>query len=179
MESAAAIPGALATLAGAISALPAPVLTINASLLTSMLETVAKDLAPTLPTLAQAQQEALLTNATFLAGQFEALVGQLARSRPMLEQATHDEAIAMIQISATRYDILTVWGPEAWAILAFFVIAAALKTALVVMLRKRTIDRAVAASMPTGSSTIKPTAMDREVARARLQKPARAACVQR
>lgn len=175
METAAAIPGAIVTFANAISAVPAPVLTVNSSLLAGLLETVAQDLTPALPSLALAQEEALLTNATFLAGQFEALVRQLAQTRPMLEEASHEDAIAMIQIAVTRFDILTFWSPECWAILASFVIAAFLKAALTVMLRSTVIERVIRAEVPTSVGVAKPVALEREAARARLQKPARAA----
>ncbi len=115
METAARIPEAISSFAAAVAAVPAPLLTIDSTLLNSLLSTVASDLAPALSTLAQAQQEALLTNSTFLAEQFNSLSSFLGgRFRTDLSAVRHEYAIAMVEIAATRYDIMAVWAPDAW-----------------------------------------------------------------
>ncbi|KAG0659493.1 hypothetical protein C6P46_005130 [Rhodotorula mucilaginosa] len=176
METAARIPEAINSFAAAIAAVPVPLLTINSTLLNSLLSTVASDLAPALPTLAQAQQEALLTNSTFLAQQFGSLSSFLGdHFRTDLSAVSHADAIAMVEIGATRYDIMAVWAPDVWAIVVLFVAAAFLKLALVGMLTPQAISRAVRAAESSSVAPEKPSREERELARSRLQKPARAA----
>lgn len=183
METAARITEAIASFAAAVAALPAPLLTINSTLLSSLLSKVASDLAPALPTLAQAQQETLLTNSTFLAGQFASLSSFLGgQAQVNLSTVSHEDAIAIVEIRATRYDIMTVWAPECWVLVALFVTAALLKLALVGMLTPQAIGRAAraaaaAAATTTSTSLQKPSSEGRELARMRLQKAARAAYV--
>ncbi|GAA5992498.1 hypothetical protein JCM10908_000850 [Rhodotorula pacifica] len=176
METAAQIPEAIASFAAAIANVPAPLLTVNTTLLATLLSDVAQDLTPALPALAQAQQELLLTNSTFLAEQF-ALVASLftPQTRAHLSTVSHDDAIAMVEIAATRYDIMTVWAPECWAIVSAFVMASLLKIALVMMLTPRAVARAARVNAPSSVGQEKPSSDAREVARMRLQKPARAA----
>ncbi|TKA55051.1 hypothetical protein B0A53_02526 [Rhodotorula sp. CCFEE 5036] len=178
METAARLPAAIDSFAAAVAAIPAPLVTINSTLLNALLSTVASDLAPALPTLAQAQQEALLTNSTFLAEQFASLSSFLGGEAHVdLSTVSHEEAIAMVEIAATRYDIMTVWAPECWVLVALFVTAALLKLALVGMLTPQAIARAAraGAATPPSISLEKPSSEGRELARMRLQKAARAA----
>lgn len=179
METAADIPGAIEQLAAAISSVPPPILTVNQTLLSSLLAEVAQDLAPVWPSLAQAQEEALLTNSTFLASQLDSLSALLARSRADWTHASRADVLALIEISATRYNIWTVWAPECWAVVLMFGIAAGLKVALVLLLQRKAIERVVKVSslaLTHGEDT-KPSVEAREIARVQLQKPARAACV--
>ena len=180
METAARIPEAIDSLAAAVAAIPTPLLTIDRTLLASLLSTLERDLAPALPTLAQAQQEALLTNSTFLAEQFDSISSFLGGQVQVdLSAVGHEDAIAMVEIAATRYDIMTVWAPECWVLVALFVTAALLKLALVGMLTPQAIGRAAraAAGTPPSISLEKPSSEGRELARMRLQKAARAAYV--
>ena len=178
METAARIPEAIRSFAAAVATVPAPLLTINSTLLTSLLSTLERDLAPALPTLAQAQQEALLTNSTFLAQQFDSLSSFLGgHFRTDLSTVKHADAIAMVEIGATRYDIMAVWAPDVWAIVVLFVAAAFLKLALVGMLTPQAISRAAWAAESSSVALEKPSREERELARSRLQKPARAAYV--
>ena len=182
METAARIPEAIDSFAAAVAAIPTPLLTIDRTLLTSLLSTLERDLAPALPTLAQAQQEALLTNSTFLVEQFASLSSFLGGQVQVdLSAVGHEDAIAMVEIAATRYDIMTVWAPECWVLVALFVTAALLKLALVGMLTPQAIGRAArsaaAGATPTSISFQKPSSEGRELARMRLQKAARAAYV--
>ncbi|GAA6013316.1 hypothetical protein JCM8202_003105 [Rhodotorula sphaerocarpa] len=177
METAADIPGAIEQLAAAISSVPPPILTVNQTLLSSLLAEVAQDLAPVWPSLAQAQEEALLTNSTFLASQLDSLSALLARSRADWTHASRADVLALIEISATRYNIWTVWAPECWAVVLMFGIAAGLKVALVLLLQRKAIERVVKVSslaLTHGEDT-KPSVEAREIARVQLQKPARAA----
>ncbi|BGP54105.1 hypothetical protein JCM8202v2_001679 [Rhodotorula sphaerocarpa] len=181
METAADIPGAIEQLAAAISSVPPPILTVNQTLLSSLLAEVAQDLAPVWPSLAQAQEEALLTNSTFLASQLDSLSALLARSRADWTHASRADVLALIEISATRYNIWTVWAPECWAVVLMFGIAAGLKVALVLLLQRKAIERVVKVSslaLTHGEDT-KPSVEAREIARVQLQKPARAACLVR
>jgi hypothetical protein len=180
METAARLPAAIDSFAAAVAAIPAPLVTINSTLLNALLSTVASDLAPALPTRAQAQQEALLTNSTFLAEQFASLSSFLGGEAHVdLSTVSHEEAIAMVEIAATRYGIMTVWAPECWVLVALFVTAALLKLALVGMLTPQAIARVAraGAATPPSISLEKPSSEARELARMRLQKAARAAYV--
>lgn len=176
METAARIPEAIDSFASAVAAVPESLLTINSTFLGSLLTTVARDLAPALPNLARAQEEALLTNSTFLAEQFASLSSFLEpRASAGLNAVSHEDAIAMVEIATTRYDILTFWAPDCGALAALFVISAGLKVALVAMLTPRAIEKAARAASSSTAGEEKSTRDARELARLRLQKPARAA----
>ncbi|GAA5951545.1 hypothetical protein JCM8115_005173 [Rhodotorula mucilaginosa] len=81
----------------------------------------------------------------------------------------------MVEIAAARYDIMAVWAPDVWAIVVLFVAAAFLKLALVGMLTPQAIGRAERAAESSSVAPEKPSREERELARSRLQKPARAA----
>ena len=83
----------------------------------------------------------------------------------------------MVEIAAARYDIMAVWAPDVWAIVVLFVAAAFLKLALVGMLTPQAIGRAERAAESSSVAPEKPSREERELARSRLQKPARAAYV--
>ncbi|GAA5862870.1 hypothetical protein JCM3774_006669 [Rhodotorula dairenensis] len=178
METAARIPEAIDSLAAAVVAVPTPLLTINSTLLGSLLTDLARDLAPALPSLAQVQQEVLLTNSTFVTEQFASLssfLGPNAAAR-LNAASSHEDAIGMVEIAATRYDILTFWAPDCGALAVMFIMSALLKVALVGMLTPRAIEKAArAGATPSIAGGEKPTKEARELARLKLQKPVRAA----
>jgi len=174
METAASIPSVVDTLSSALSSLPANLAHTNVTLLSSLLHSFATDLAPLLPSLSAAQQEALLTNSTFLAqqvGQLSAVTAQIPQGD--LRGASPEDLVAIIQIGSTRYDILTAWAPECFAIVGAYGIAAVLKAALTVMVTGPALKRAGAAAQNQGRSE------DRDANRAAVLKPAKAMYVAR
>ncbi|BGP46288.1 hypothetical protein JCM10450v2_002130 [Rhodotorula kratochvilovae] len=169
METAASIPSAVSTLSSALSALPPNLSHTNLTLLSSLLAGFSADLAPLLPSLAAAQQEALLTNTTFLAGQLSQLGAVTAQIPPGdVAGASPDDLVSIIEIGTTRYSILTFWAPEVWAIVIAYGIAAALKVALTVLVSRWALKRAGQVAATQGRSE------DREANRAAVMKPAKA-----
>ncbi|GAA6057679.1 hypothetical protein JCM3770_003837 [Rhodotorula araucariae] len=170
MESAASIPSAFSTLASALAALPPTLSKTNLTLLTSLLQGFSVDIAPVLPALVTAQQDALLANTTFLAGQVTQLGSVTAQIPPGdVAGATPDDLAAIIELGLTRYSILTFWAPEVWAILLAYTMAVALKVALVVLVGRQVLRRTGEVAKAQGRNE------DVEATRAVVLKPAKAA----
>ncbi|TNY17102.1 Proteophosphoglycan ppg4, partial [Rhodotorula diobovata] len=166
-----ALPAVVASLGATLTSLPATLTSVNTSLLSSLFSELALDLEPALPSLGAAQQEALLSNTTWLAaqsGQLSAVAAQLPPAE--LRDLSHDSLLQLIKIASTRYSIMTVHAPEIWSTLLLFAIAAGTKVALCALLSSTAICRAqdVLCKRLGGEA-------DRDLARAKLQKPARAA----
>ncbi|GAA5947630.1 hypothetical protein JCM3775_001872 [Rhodotorula graminis] len=162
METAAALPSVFETLSTTLSSLPANLAQTNLSQLSNLLHSFAADLAPLVPALSAAQQEALLTNGTFLAQQLGQLSAVTAQIPPGdVDGAQPQDLVAIVEIGSTRYSILTLWAPEVWAIVISFGIAAILKLAVTFMVTGTSIKRATKSD-------------DKEAARAAVLKPAKA-----
>ncbi|GAA5914076.1 hypothetical protein JCM8208_005134 [Rhodotorula glutinis] len=169
METAASLPSVFETLSSTLSSLPANLAQTNLSQLSDLLHSFAADLAPLVPSLSAAQQEALLTNGTFLAQQLGQLSAVTAQIPPGdVDGAQPQDLVAIVEIGSTRYDILTFWAPEVWAIVISFGIAAVLKLAVTVMITGRSLKRAGVVAQKQGRSE------DREANRAAVLKPAKA-----
>ncbi|GAA5835745.1 hypothetical protein JCM9279_004635 [Rhodotorula babjevae] len=169
METAAALPSVFETLSTTLSSLPANLAQTNLSQLSDLLHSFAADLAPLVPSLSAAQQEALLTNGTFLAQQLAQLSAVTAQIPPGdVDGASPEDLVAIIEIGSTRYSILTLWQPEVWAIVLSFGIAAVLKLAVTVMVTGKVLKRAGLVAQKQGRSE------DREANRAHVLKPAKA-----
>ncbi|GAA5835737.1 hypothetical protein JCM9279_004633 [Rhodotorula babjevae] len=85
-----------------------------------------------------------------------------------IQGAQPQDLVAIIEIGSTRYDILTFWQPEVWAIVLSFGIAAVLKLAVTVMVTGKVLKRAGLLAQKQGRSD------DREANRAHVLKPAKA-----
>ncbi|GAA6001260.1 hypothetical protein JCM10207_007490 [Rhodosporidiobolus poonsookiae] len=171
MATIAALPAVIASLSSSLASLPASLTSVNLTQLSSSLATFSDDVAPALPKLAAAQQEQLLTNTTWLAAQtsqLAALTAQLPSA--VVKEASHEDLLSLIQIGATRYDVWTLWSPDIWSITLVILIAVAFKVILSILLSRAAVRRAQATLEEKGFAGI-----DRELARASLQKPARAA----
>ncbi|GAA6038023.1 hypothetical protein JCM8097_007504 [Rhodosporidiobolus ruineniae] len=169
MTTLAAFPAVVSSLTSSLATLPPSLTSANLTLLTTLLSAVSTDLAPVLPDLAVEQQEALLANSTWLAEQTSQLAS-FAAALPTadVEQASHADLVAMIQTMYRHYDIWTLWSPDLWSITLLFLIGVLCKVALVGLLTPSAIKRAHGVLEDKGFVGI-----DRELARAALQKPAR------
>ncbi|BGP14115.1 hypothetical protein JCM10213v2_002055 [Rhodosporidiobolus nylandii] len=171
-ESSAIFPSAIHSLNQALEALPHSVTSANLTLLSSLLTSLAADLAPSFGALSELQKETLLSNTTYLFANLDQLSTLTAQipSPDLVSAPSPADAVAIIQAGATRYDVMTFWAPEVWAILGIFAVAAALKVAMEAMCRKKAVERC--------RETLQ-TREQREVDRARaadvLRKPAKAA----
>jgi hypothetical protein len=175
METIAALPSAVDSLSSSLLSLPQQITTANLSLLSSLFHTLSSDLAPALPTLSALQAETILTNSTFLAANLDALSSLTAQIPPAdVESASQADLVGIIEIGTTRYDILTFWAPECWAIVILYALAAVLKGALAVMLRRSCVRRAREA-MERRAAEGKGGRVDGEAVKALLASPARAA----
>ena len=172
METAAALPSVFETLSSTLSSLPANLARTDLSQLSDLLHSFAADLAPLVPSLSAVQREAFLTNGTFLAAQLGQLSAVTAQIPPGdVEGASPQDLVAIVEIGSTRYDILTFWAPEVWAIVISFGIAAILKLAVAFLLAGKVLKRAGSVAQKQGRSE------DREANRAAVLKPAKAMCV--
>ncbi|GAA5971558.1 hypothetical protein JCM11641_000639 [Rhodosporidiobolus odoratus] len=168
----AAFPAVVQSLNSALTTLPSTLTTANLSLLASLLSTLSSDLTPALPSLASLQLETILTNTTYLAqnlGQLSAVTSQIPKS-DVSDAPSPADLIAVIEIGVTKYDILTVWAPEVWAVVGMFAISAGLKIAMELLVKRSSVRRTQEALMRKSSG-----AVDRDRAREVVRKPAKAA----
>lgn len=119
MDTVEQLPAVLASLSQALEGLPSALSATTASL-PSLLSDFATDLAPIIPSISAAQQEALLTNSSWLTANLDQL-GALTRRIPLndLDAATHEDLLAIIQLGVTKYDITTMWAPDLYAIFLY------------------------------------------------------------
>ncbi|GAA5835762.1 hypothetical protein JCM9279_004640 [Rhodotorula babjevae] len=165
------LPAVVASLGAALTSLPTTLTSVNTSLLSSLFSSLASDLEPALPSLGAAQQEALLSNTTWLAaqsGQLSAFTAQLPPAE--LQQLSHDSLLQLIKIASTRYTLLSVSAPEIWSVLFVFAIAVVAKVGLCILVSPAAIRRSQAVLAKKYGQEI-----DRDLARAKIHKPARAA----
>ncbi|GAA6021009.1 hypothetical protein JCM10207_003887 [Rhodosporidiobolus poonsookiae] len=170
MATIAALPAVVDSLTSSLVSLPPSLTSTNLTLLSTLLSSFANDVAPVLPDLAGDQQEALLSNSTWLAeqtSQLAALAAQLPASD--VEQASHADLVAMIQMAYRRYSIWTLWSPDLWTITLLYLIGTICKVALVGLLSPAAISRTHRV-LEDDKGLV---GVDRELARAVLQKPAR------
>jgi len=166
-------PAVVASLGTALTSLPTTLTSVNTSLLSTLFSTLASDLEPALPSLGAAQQETLLSNTTWLAaqsGQLSAVTAQLPPAE--LQQLSHDSLLQLIKIASTRYTLLSVSAPEIWSVLFVFGIAILAKVGLCILVSPAAIRRSQAVLAKKYGQEV-----DRDLARAKIHKPARAACV--
>ncbi|GAA6001272.1 hypothetical protein JCM10207_007496 [Rhodosporidiobolus poonsookiae] len=172
-QTAAYLPTALDNLRSALSALPSSLTSANLTLLSSLLDTLSADLSPALPSLSAVQQEALLTNTTYLTSQLSQL-SALTAQIPAADVAAASPAdlVAIIEIGTTRYDVLTVWAPELWAVVLAFAIAAGLKATTAVLVRRGSVRRAQEVLDDERQGGAKPSRVEAEQA---VKRPAKSA----
>ncbi|KAM0787048.1 hypothetical protein ACM66B_006313 [Microbotryomycetes sp. NB124-2] len=141
--------------------------------LPQLLSTLAYDVKPASDSLSRVQLATRLQNSTFVAeqltGSLQALIGTIPESD--VKAASRGTLLAMIETGTTQYTIMTLWAPEVWAILLMFLFAFACKLLCAVMVRPRAVERARIASVGHGKDTVM---LDREMARMKLAKPAKA-----
>lgn len=156
----------VASYGAAISSLPSQlILKTGVPLVSSELSHLASDLDSALSTITSAQQGALITNATWLAGQRM----QLSSVVPRLPAAGgNTELLDIIQMAATRHNILSVWSPDIWSLPFLFSSAILLKVGLASLLSPSAIARA--RGVLRGKYNVD---LERDIARSALQKPAR------
>ncbi|GAA5829721.1 hypothetical protein JCM11251_000259 [Rhodosporidiobolus azoricus] len=175
----ASFPSAVSSLNAALSSLPPTLTSANLTLLTSLLSTLSSDLSPALPSLSALQQETLLTNTTYLSSALSTLDSSLLSQLPSADVAdapSPRDLVSLIEIGATRYDIMTVWAPEVWGIVIAYGIAAGLKVAIEVLTRRKVVSRAQEALMTEGREKGEDNfVISREMAEAAVKKPAKAA----
>ncbi|GJN88336.1 hypothetical protein Rhopal_001301-T1 [Rhodotorula paludigena] len=169
-QTAESVPAAVEALSSALGGLSSNLSPANLTLLSSLLSEFADSLSPSLPTLAAAQQEALLSNTTFLTAQLDEL-GAVTAQIPLsdLQKASPADLQALILIGTTRYDVFTFWAPDIWAITWLFGVAALLKVAVVLLVNRKAVKRT--AVVQRGKGVVE----DVELSRAALMKPAKAA----
>ncbi|GAA5999377.1 uncharacterized protein JCM10292_001244 [Rhodotorula paludigena] len=169
-QTAESVPAAVEALSSALGGLPSNLSPANLTLLSSLLSEFADSLSPSLPTLAAAQQEALLSNTTFLTAQLDEL-GAVTAQIPLsdLQKGSPADLQALILIGTTRYDVFTFWAPDIWAITWLFGVAALLKVAVVALVNRKAVKRT--AVVQRGKGVVD----DIELSRAALTKPAKAA----
>ncbi|ORY88586.1 hypothetical protein BCR35DRAFT_329831 [Leucosporidium creatinivorum] len=164
------LPYVLAAFAKTLSALPYQLSNTTASL-PSLLNTLSTDLTPLLPTIAAAEEDALLSNATWLAeniGALSALTAQIPQNS--VQHASKESLIAMIQTGTTTYNVTTLWSPDLGALVMMFALVIVTKLALISLLTGKSISRVRAHAVEQGK-----TGITRDVARLILQKPLRSA----
>ncbi|GAA5879713.1 hypothetical protein JCM8547_004833 [Rhodosporidiobolus lusitaniae] len=174
------LPAMVSTLSSTLLSLPSSLTSANLTLLAYLLDTLTSDLSPALPSLSEAQQSTLLSNTTFLSQSLSSL-SSLTSQLPSADIASASPAdlVALLQIGATRYTIMTAWAPEVWVLVGAYGVAAVFKAAMVVMVGRRKVLERVMETV--GREREKEGLMGgtggigREEAEARVKRPAKAA----
>lgn len=110
------LPNVLQSLGDAISGLPSS-LSATTTELPNLLNQLSNDLSPIVPSIAALQEETLLTNATWLTsnmGSLSTLLSKIPASD--VAAASREDLTAIVQLGTTRYDLLTLWAPDVYAI---------------------------------------------------------------
>ncbi|GAA5999369.1 uncharacterized protein JCM10292_001239 [Rhodotorula paludigena] len=164
------LPAVAASLGASLESLPAALTSVNTTLLSSLLSAFSSDLEPVLPSLGTAQREQLLSNTTWLAENTAALASIASKLPPADAAASsHETLLALIKIAVTKYDVFSLYSCDVWSALFLFILAILFKAALALLLSPSAIRRTRTALEDQYGGEV-----DRDFARARLQKPARA-----